>query len=545
MALRWGPRFVLIYNDAYRPILGDKHPAALGQPLREVWPEVYFELAPIHEEILAGTRAAFFAEDMPLRITRHGATPEEAFFTLSYSPVADDTADSGVGGIHVTAIETSARMHAQAHQRSAERALRENERNAAQALERMLAARAAEERETLRASEEALRQSQKMDAIGRLSGGIAHDFNNLLQSIVGSLGVAQKLIGLGRAEDSQRFITTALNSSSRAAALIHRLLAFARRQPLDPKALGANQLVVALGDILRRTLGEHVHMELVLAGGLWRTLCDQNQLENAIVHLAINARDAMPNGGTLRIETCNVNLEKSCAARRHDAAPGDYVCIAVTDSGNGMPPDVVARAFDPFFTTKPLAPGTGMGLSMIYGFARQSEGHADIRSEVGKGTTVKLYLPRLAALSAAPAADKEAGEHHDAGGHHAATVLVIEDEAVVRELIIEGLREAGYRTLEAADGPAGLALLKSDERIDLLVTDIGLPGLTGQEVALAAREHRPDLKVLFVTGYAQNAAVARGFLEPGMQMLTKPFALDVLAMRVRAMLEDTQQPTLS
>ena len=221
------------------------------------------------------------------------------------------------------------------------------------------------------------------------------------------------------------------------------------------------------------------------------------------------------------------------------------MCIAVTDSGNGMPPEVVARAFDPFFTTKPLAPGTGMGLSMIYGFARQSEGHADIRSEVGKGTTVKLYLPRLAALSAAPAADKEAGEHHDAGGHHAATVLVIEDEAVVRELIIEGLREAGYRTLEAADGPAGLALLKSDERIDLLVTDIGLPGLTGQEVALAAREHRPDLKVLFVTGYAQNAAVARGFLEPGMQMLTKPFALDVLAMRVRAMLEDTQQPTLS
>jgi signal transduction histidine kinase/ActR/RegA family two-component response regulator len=543
MALRWGPQFIFIYNDGYLPILGDKHPAALGKAFREVWPELYSDLAPVHEALLAGTRAALFAEDMPLRIQRHGTSWEEAFFTLSYSPVADHTTASGIGGIHVTAIETTQRIRAQQLQRGAEDALRENERNAAQALERLLQRRTAEERqarEALRATEEALRQSQKMEAIGQLSGGIAHDFNNLLQSIVGSLGVAQKLIGLGRADESQRFITTALASSSRAAALTHRLLAFARRQPLDPTPVRANQLIASMEDLLRRTVGETVHMQLALAGGLWASLCDYNQLENAIVNLAINARDAMPNGGTLTIETSNANLDGGCAPRQLDVTPGQYVCISVTDTGGGMAPDVVARAFDPFFTTKPMGPGTGLGLSMIYGFARQSEGHVDIHSEVARGTTVKLYLPRTSAASAEPAVDESEYKHKNPSAHNGATVLVIEDELVVRELIVEGLRELGYHTLEAAEGHAGLGLLNSKERIDLLLTDISLPGLNGRQVADAARHGRPELKVLFMTGYEQNAAVARGFLEPGMQLLAKPFAMDVLATRVRAMLEDKQ-----
>jgi CheY-like chemotaxis protein len=288
-------------------------------------------------------------------------------------------------------------------------------------------------------------------------------------------------------------------------------------------------------DLLRRTMGERIEIELVLAGGLWLTLCDQNQLESAILNLAINARDAMPEGGKLTIETCNAHLDNAYAARIRDVTPGQYVCVCVTDTGTGMPPEVIARAFDPFFTTKPIGQGTGLGLSMIYGFARQSEGHVKIYSEVGEGTTVKLYLPRYRGEAEAdddsprltPAHRAEEGE----------TVLVIEDDPVVRGLILEVLGELGYRALEAADGPAGLQILQSPERIDLLVTDIGLPGLNGRQIADAARVDRPDLQVLFMTGYAENAALANGFLEPGMEMVTKPFAMEALATRIRAMIE--------
>jgi PAS domain S-box-containing protein len=390
--------------------------------------------------------------------------------------------------------------------------------------------------EALRQTEEALRQSQKMEAVGQLTGGIAHDFNNLLTGIVGSLDMLRTRVSQGRLETVDRYVTAATTSANRAAALTHRLLAFARRQPLDPRPVQANALVASLEDLFRRTVGETVTLEVVLAGGLWPTLCDPNQLESALLNLVINARDAMPGGGKLTIETCNAHLDEAYIAAQRDVRPGQYVCICVTDTGTGMPQDVIGRAFDPFFTTKPIGQGTGLGLSMVYGFARQSEGHAKIYSEVGQGTTIKIYLPRyrgetdaeIEAATLAEAPRAESGE----------TVLVVEDEPVVRSLIIEVLEDLGYRTLEAADGPEGLKILQSRRHIDLLITDVGLPGLNGRQLADAARERRRDLKVLFITGYAENATLAAGFLEPGMQMITKPFAVDALAQRIRSIIRE-------
>ncbi len=379
-----------------------------------------------------------------------------------------------------------------------------------------------------RAIEEALRQSQKMEAVGQLTGGIAHDFNNLLQGITGSLDIMETRLAQGRTDDLNRWLVGAKGSASRASALTHRLLAFSRRQPLDPRPVRANPLMSSMEDMLRRTLGEQVALELVLGGGLWLTRCDPNQLESAILNLAINARDAMPGGGTLTIETCNAHLDNLYAAREREIKPGQYVCICVSDTGTGMSQETIGRAFEPFFTTKPIGQGTGLG--------RQSEGYTRIYSEVGQGTTVKLYLPRYRgeddveevapSLKELPGAD--AGE----------VVLVVEDEPVVRGLIVEVLRELGYRAIEASDGPKGLEILQSRQRIDLLITDIGLPGLNGRQVADGGRVSRPGLKILFMTGYAENAALASGFLEPGMAMITKPFAMDVLASRIREMIEN-------
>ncbi|MGY2053178.1 PAS domain S-box protein [Methylobacterium sp. JK268] len=390
--------------------------------------------------------------------------------------------------------------------------------------------------QALAETEEALRQAQKMEAVGQLTGGIAHDFNNLLTGIVGSLDIMQTRIAQGRIDAIERYAKAAMSSANRAAALTHRLLAFARRQPLDPKPVNANTLVTSLEDLLRRTIGEAIGLEIVTAGGLWPTLCDPHQLESAILNLAINARDAMPDGGKLTIETCNTHLDRAYAKLHPGVEPGQYICICVTDTGTGMPPDVIARAFDPFFTTKPIGQGTGLGLSMIYGFARQSDGHAKIYSEVGRGTTVKLYLPRhRGAVTEEDAQGSGLTEAHRAEAGE--TVLVVEDEPVVRDLIVEVLADLGYRALEAQDGPSGLKVLQSRERIDLLVTDVGLPGLNGRQLADQAREARPDLKVLFITGYAENAMFGNGRLDPGMQMMTKPFPVDALATRIREMIE--------
>jgi len=386
--------------------------------------------------------------------------------------------------------------------------------------------------ERLKAAEEALLQSQKMEAVGQLTGGIAHDFNNLLTGIVGSLDLLQTRLNQGRTENVARYIDAAMTSANRAAALTHRLLAFARRQPLIPKSVDANQLVVSLEDLLRRTIGETIDLAIVASDDLWNTLCDPNQLESALLNLAINARDAMPDGGKLTIATANARLD-GVTADTPALAPGDYICITVTDTGTGMSAEVAARAFDPFFTTKPIGQGTGLGLSMIYGFARQSNGHVTIESKLGQGTSIRLYLPRHHGdIAAARASAVRAAEHAATGE----TVLVVEDEPVVRGVILEMLGEQGYRTLEAVDGPSGLRILRAHERIDLLVTDVGLPGMNGRQLADQARETRPELKILFITGYAESAAMADGFLQPGMEMITKPFDLGNLSRRIRAMI---------
>ncbi|MGY2048167.1 PAS domain S-box protein [Methylobacterium sp. JK268] len=382
-------------------------------------------------------------------------------------------------------------------------------------------------------AEEQLRQAQKMEAVGQLTGGIAHDFNNLLTGIVGSLDLMQTRIAEGRIENLSRYAGLAMTSAQRAAALTHRLLAFSRRQPLEARPVDVNRLVNSMDELLRRTLGEQIRLEVVVGGGLWLTLCDPNQLENAVLNLAINARDAMPTGGRLTIETANAYLDDAYASREVGVRAGQYVCIGVSDTGTGMPPDVIARAFDPFFTTKPLGQGTGLGLSMIYGFAKQSEGNVKIYSEPGQGTTVRLYLPRYRGpveAAAAPRGEAPRAERGEA-------VLVVEDDATVRALVIEVLQELGYRTLEAPDGPAGLRLLQSEVHVDLLITDVGLPGLNGRQLADQARLARPTLRVLFMTGYAENAAFGNGQIAPGMQMITKPFAVEALATKIRAIFE--------
>ena len=385
--------------------------------------------------------------------------------------------------------------------------------------------------ERLKATEEALLQFQKMEAVGQLTGGIAHDFNNLLTGIVGSLDLLQTRLDQGRTDNVARYIDAAMTSANRAAALTHRLLAFARRQPLVPKIVDADQLVESLEDLLRRTIGETIDLAIVASEDLWCTLCDPNQLESALLNLAINARDAMPDGGKLTIATANAQLE-AMPRTRLTLAPGDYISICVTDTGTGMSAEVAARAFDPFFTTKPIGQGTGLGLSMIYGFARQSNGHVTIDSKLGQGTSVKLYLPRhRGEIAAQHAQALKAAEHATTGE----TVLVVEDEPVVRGVILEMLAEQGYRTHEAVDGPSGLRILRSEERIDLLVTDVGLPGMNGRQLADQAREGRPGLKILFITGYAESVAMSDGFLQPGMEMITKPFDLGNLSRCVRAM----------
>ena len=409
-------------------------------------------------------------------------------------------------------------------------------------------ARLEAEAESRERVEEELRQSQKMEAVGQLTGGLAHDFNNLLTGIAGSLELLRKRLAAGRTEDLDRYAAGAVAAAQRAAALTQRLLAFARRQPLDPKRVDANRLVVGMEDLLRRTLGSGVRLDLALSGGLWPVMCDPNQLENALLNLAINARDAMPDGGALTVATANAEVDEAHArSQGAEVKPGRYVSLSVTDTGTGMTPDVIAKAFDPFFTTKPIGQGTGLGLSMLYGFAKQSGGHVTIVSEAGRGTTMKLCLPRHPGSPGEDAADAIEASAADADAGLAAlaevgvTVLVVEDEATVRMLITETLRELGCRTIEAADGPAGLRVLQSGARVDLLVTDVGLPGLNGRQLADAARVARPDLKVLFVTGYAHDAALGRGAaLEPGMELITKPFALDALAAKMRGMLEGGQ-----
>ncbi len=383
--------------------------------------------------------------------------------------------------------------------------------------------------------EERFRQAQKMEAIGQLTGGIAHDFNNLLATMSTSLQVLKRRLQKGLVDDVDRYLDMAEGSIRRAASLTQRLLAFSRRQTLDPKPTDVNRLIGGLEELIRRTVGTAVRLEVIGAGGLWSTKVDPPQLESALLNLCINARDAMtPDGGRLTIETANKWLDDRAAAER-ELPPGQYIALNVTDTGSGMTPDVIARAFDPFFTTKPIGAGTGLGLSMVYGFVRQSGGQVRVYSEPGMGTTMTLYLPRYEGDMPADAESKVADLEQSPSGE---CVLVVEDEATLRELFTEQLAGLGYQVIAVADGAAALDILRSERQIDLLLTDVGLPGgMNGQQVAEAGRATRPDLKVLFVTGYAQNAAIGNGLLGRGMKVLTKPFDIDTLAARVRKMVE--------
>ena len=386
-------------------------------------------------------------------------------------------------------------------------------------------------------AEDALRHAQKMEAVGQLTGGIAHDFNNMLTGIIGSLDLMQRYIAAGRSEEIGRFTDVAVSSAHRAAALTHRLLAFSRRQSLDRRPLDPNQLVVSLEDLFRRTKGAHIELKVQLGRDIWPVNTDASQLENALLNLVINARDAMPDGGQLLIETANSYLDGTDITTLEPVKAGDYVMLGVRDNGSGMAPKILAKAFDPFFTTKPIGQGTGLGLSMIYGFAQQSGGHVTIQSEPGQGTCVRLYLPRLHGTALQSHAPSHLGEAPMAMAGEA--VVVVEDDPAVRMLVVNVLDELGYTAHQAADARTALPLLESDLRVDLLVTDVGLPGMNGRQLAEIARQYRPGLKVLFMTGYAQKAAERQGFLEDGMDMVAKPFSIEVLANKIREMINQT------
>ena len=437
-----------------------------------------------------------------------------------------------------TVIDITARKQTELALSASEQALKDEGRQLdalARTLEQKVAERTAEleaEMESRGRAEAALRQSQKMEAVGQLTGGIAHDFNNMLTGVIGAIDILKRRIAAGRTDDLDRFMDAASVSAQRAAALTARLLAFSRRQSLDLKPIDVNALIESLQDLLRRTIRENIALRIVTDAEVGRAVGDANQLENAILNLAINARDAMPDGGQLTIETRVVDLDDAYVAARPDIQPGSYVVIAVTDTGVGMAPEVLEKVFDPFFTTKPIGQGTGLGLSMVHGFAHQSGGQVRVHSQPGVGTTVSVYLK----ASAPAQEDGEQVTAHPVPEGRGQTVLLVEDDPSVRLLVREVLEELSYTTVEAGDANGAIPILASDRPIDLMVSDVGLPGMNGRQLAEVAREHRPELPILFVTGYAENAAIRAGFLGTNMAMITKPFALDDLANKISGMI---------
>jgi signal transduction histidine kinase/CheY-like chemotaxis protein len=390
--------------------------------------------------------------------------------------------------------------------------------------------------------EEALRQSQKMESIGQLTGGVAHDFNNLLTVVLGNLELVER--GLDKWKDGsearlRRLIQNATQGAQRAASLTQRLLAFARRQPLKPEPLNGNELLSGMSDLLRRALGETIRTEIVAAAGLWMVEADRVQLESAILNLALNARDAMPDGGKLTIETCNAFLDENYCRQRAELTPGQYVMVAVSDDGTGMTKEVLERAFEPFFTTKEAGQGTGLGLSQVYGFVKQSGGHVSLYSEADQGTSVKIYLPRrILSTEVTPI-----GEVPIARGHGGETLLVVEDDAEVRAYIVEALKELNYAVLEAADATAAMELLdRHGTAVDLLLTDVVLPGLNGRQLALQLQQRHLHLKVLFMTGYSRNAIVHQGKLDADVDLIQKPFTQAALAAKIRSVLDRPPHP---
>jgi PAS domain S-box-containing protein len=511
------------YNERWYSYTGTSHEAmmALG------WRSLHH---PDHRQRVESRLQRCFAtgslweDTFPLR----GKDGQYRWFLSRALPIRDDR------GTITYWLSTSTDVTAQV---SAEDALRElNE-----SLERRVAERTRELAETNQRlqveineraqAEEALRHAQKMDAIGQLTGGIAHDFNNMLTGVLGALDLIQRRVAAGRVSEIDRYIEAAMSSANRAASLTHRLLAFARRQSLNQCTVDVNHMVMSMEELLRRTIGENIELEVDLHTSSCLTQTDEHQLENALLNLVINARDAMADGGRLLIQT-----ELIHSPLLQDAlAPGDYVRLRVQDTGLGMSSEVIARAFDPFFTTKPIGQGTGLGLSMVYGFINQTGGRVSITSEEGRGTRVDLLLPsHHDAIEHVPAPDRRCEAPRPSQGEH---VLVVEDEPDVRMLVVDVLRELGYRVEVACDSQAALLLLQTGAAVDLLVTDVGLPGLNGRQLAEVARQHRPGLKVLFITGYAREAEVRGDFLDAGMDLLTKPFTIDELARRVRLLIE--------
>jgi PAS domain S-box-containing protein len=464
--------------------------------------------------------------------SRQGKVLGGLFFGHSRPGVFSDRSEERVVGLAsqaAVAMDMAALFQAAEHE-IARRCRAEGE---LQALNSGLEERVATETAERVRAEAALRQAQKMEAVGQLTGGVAHDFNNLLTIIIGGLDSIRRSAP-GDTERVHRSAEVALQGAQRAASLTGRLLAFSRRQPLAPRRIELNALVGDMHEMLHRTLGEHIVLEGVFAPELWAIEADQNQLEAAIVNLAVNARDAMPEGGVLTIETANATLDAAHTATDAEAAPGPYVVIAVSDTGAGMSADTLSHAFEPFFTTKEVGRGTGLGLSMVYGFVKQSGGNVTIDSEVGRGTTVRMYFPRYCG---APVAEQPAEPVQPPRGRHDEVVLVVEDNAGVRDHSVAILTELGYRVLEAGEADSAMAILDSGQRIDLLFTDVVLPSRSGRELADAARTQRPELKVLYTTGYSRDAIVHHGRLDPGVQLIAKPFTFDQLAARVRDVLD--------
>src|SRR5471032_545245 len=512
-------------NSAYLDWYGMTPQELYGKSIREVLgDEVY---AGREDKIAAALKgkACSFVTVTP----HHDGRPRHAL--MKYLPRFSN--DGSVNGFYIFVIDETERKLTEEALRHLNENLEERVAQRTQALAEANQRLQNEMFERERA-EDALRHAQKMEAVVQLTGGIAHDFNNMLTGIIGSLDLMQRYIAAGRSDEIGRFTEAAVSSANRAAALTHRLLAFSRRQSLDRKPLNANELIHSLEDLLSRTKGDHIELMLQLADDVWSVSTDVSQLENALLNLVINARDAMPDGGRLLIETANVYLDGSDSTSLEAVKAGDYLMIAVSDNGTGMTPSVLAKAFEPFFTTKPIGQGTGLGLSMIYGFAQQSGGHVSLDSLPGQGTCVRLYLPRLHLGAPQDTLLPVTGDAPSAIAGE--TVVLVEDDPAVRMLVLDLLNELGYHAHEAEDARAALPLLESDLRVDLLVTDVGLPGMNGRQLAEIARQHRPELKVLFMTGYAEKAAERQGFLEEGMDMVAKPFSIDLLANKIRTMI---------
>ena len=617
IVLFWGPELCALYNEAYAPTIGDKHPRVLGRPAREGWTELWDDLEPLLRSVVEQGQPVH-AKDRPFYIERAGGLGEQVFFDINYSPVYE--ADGSIGGALCIVSETTKRVMAEKEMR-ADRArlwalardpflvadrdgtwlaaspawtdilgwseaeligrtsewmehpddLAKTRGEIAALAQGMPTARfenrfrakdgsyrnfswtavpennliycvardVTEQRARARAladAEDALRQAQKMETLGQLTGGVAHDFNNLLQIVTGNLELLQRDLPEDQAR-LRRAADNAMAGAERAALLTQRLLAFSRRQPLAPERIDPNRLVSGMSDLLNRTLGETIEVETIQSARIWPIEIDVNQMENALLSLAVNARDAMPDGGKLTIEVANTHIDEDYAAQEAEVSPGQYVLISVSDTGQGMDEDVLSHAIEPFFTTKEVGRGTGLGLSMVYGFIKQSGGHIRVYSERGHGTTVKIYLPRFYG----PLPDNDTGTVSRAtpvcGGDE--TVLVCEDDDKVRAYTVDVLKELGYRVMEADNGAAALQTLETaSEPIDLLFTDVILPGgMTGADIAQQARAQQPGLRILFATGYARNAIIHHGRLDPGVELLTKPFTYAELATKVREMLD--------